>query len=329
MVFITTFASMLDHQQRTSEASELAYVTTRNLQETLRFTPYKKYENIDTGDFDPRLLPSFTWANITQVGDIQDYLKQPIFNYLHERRRYNLDLGGNVIMASKGNRTYMDKNEEPRQQPVDEVARIMINFHNEVENQNQNTYAVFKNQTQAWSTTQQHLNASMPTSMGGAGGPNLTRADDFIEPTTKLRFEYHTNHDGDGFQTDQGHSGYLFSLSSDKAKARELIEQLYAIDFSRKFMRIAQINIDFVVYNVNYDLFQSVKVQFYVDGAGSIEKKLRCTKAELNHFDQSNENGVDGKKSSALWLELFFLLFVLFETYKIYTTLEDEWKFMA
>lgn len=329
VVFITTFASMLDHQQRTSEASELAYVTTRNLQETLRFTPYKKYENIDTGDFDPRLLPSFTWANITQVGDIQDYLKQPIFNYLHERRRYNLDLGGNVIMASKGNRTYMDKNEEPRQQPVDEVARIMINFHNEVENQNQNTYAVFKNQTQAWSTTQQHLNASMPTSMGGAGGPNLTRADDFIEPTTKLRFEYHTNHDGDGFQTDQGHSGYLFSLSSDKAKARELIEQLYAIDFSRKFMRIAQINIDFVVYNVNYDLFQSVKVQFYVDGAGSIEKKLRCTKAELNHFDQSNENGVDGKKSSALWLELFFLLFVLFETYKIYTTLEDEWKFMA
>lgn len=50
---------------------------------------------------------------------------------------------------------------------------------------------------------------------------------------------------------------------------------------------------------------------------------------ELNHFDQSNENGVDGKKSSALWLEFFFLLFVLFETYKIYTTLQDEWEFMG
>ena len=111
----------------------------------------------------------------------------------------------------------------------------------------------------------------MPTSMGGAGGLNLTRADDFVEEKTQLLFHYHTNHDGDGFQTDQGHSGYLFSLSSDKAKARELIEQLYAIDFSRKFMRIAQINIDFVVYNVNYDLFQSVRIQFYVDGADSIE----------------------------------------------------------
>ena len=75
MAFISTFAAMLDYQQRTSEASELAHVTTHNLQETLRFTPYKKYENIDTGDFDPRLLPSLTWANISQVGDIQDYLK--------------------------------------------------------------------------------------------------------------------------------------------------------------------------------------------------------------------------------------------------------------
>ena len=110
VLFITTFASMLDHQQRTSEASELAYVTTRNLQETLRFTPYKKYEHIDTGDFDPRLLPSLTWANITQVGDIQDYLRQPIFNYLHERRRYNLDLGGNVIMASEGSAISPGKN---------------------------------------------------------------------------------------------------------------------------------------------------------------------------------------------------------------------------
>jgi len=72
------------------------------LQETLRFTPYKKYKDIDTGDFDPRLLPSLTWANISQVGDIQDYLKQPIYNYLHERAQYNLDLGGNVIMASEG-----------------------------------------------------------------------------------------------------------------------------------------------------------------------------------------------------------------------------------
>ena len=30
---------------------------------------------------------------------------------------------------------------------VDEVARIMINFHNEVENLNENTKAAFSNQT--------------------------------------------------------------------------------------------------------------------------------------------------------------------------------------
>lgn len=223
------------------------------MQETLRFTPYKKYENIDTGDFDPRLLPSLTWANISQVGDIQDYLKQPIYNYLQERERYNLDLGGNVIMASQG--TPPATKEKPLPDSVDEVARIMINFHNEVENQNANTYPVFTNQTEVWSTASEHLNMSTPTSMGGAGGRNLTRADHFCEPTTGLAFDYTKNVDRDRFLTDQGHSGYIFRLPSDQARAAELINELYTIDFAQKYMRIAQINIDFVLYNVNYDLF--------------------------------------------------------------------------
>ena len=225
------------------------------MQETLRFTPYKKYKNIETGDFDPRLLPSLTWANISQVGDIQDYLKQPIYNYLQERSQYHLDLGGNVIMASEG--THPATKEMPEPHRVDEVARIMINLHNEVENQNQNTYPVFTNQTEVWSTASEHLNMSTPTSMGGAGGRNLTRADHFVETTPfgNLTFNYYKNVDRDRFLTDQGHSGYLFSLSNNQTEAAKLINQLYAIDFSRKHLRIAQINIDFVLYNVNYDLF--------------------------------------------------------------------------
>jgi len=131
----------------------------------------------------------------------------------------------------------------------------MINFHNEVENQNANTYPVFPNQTDVWSTASQHLNVSTPTSMGGAGGRNATRADDFREPTSGRDFNYTKNADRDRFLTDQGHSGYIFSLPSDPAAARALIDDLYSIDFSKKYMRIAQINIDFVLYNVNYDLF--------------------------------------------------------------------------
>lgn len=83
----------------------------------------------------------------------------------------------------------------------------------------------------------------------------MTRADHFVEPTTGLAFDYYKNVDRDRFLTDQGHSGYLFRLSSNPAEAAKLIDQLYTIDFSRKYMRIAQINIDFVLYNVNYDLF--------------------------------------------------------------------------
>lgn len=97
----------------------------------------------------------------------------------------------------------------------------------------------------------------MPTSMGGEGSQNLTRADHFVEQAgeTELAFNYYKNVDRDRFLTDQGHSGYLFSLSSNRTEAAKLIDQLYAIDFSRKYLRIAQINIDFVLYNVNYDLF--------------------------------------------------------------------------
>ena len=87
-----------------------------------------------------RLLPSFTWANITEVGDIQDFIRQPLYNYLLERDRYNLNEGSNLIMASKGVNDITGES-------VDEVARIMINFHNEVENLNPNTKEAFSNQT--------------------------------------------------------------------------------------------------------------------------------------------------------------------------------------
>jgi len=37
---------------------------------------------------------------------------------------------------------------------VDELARIMVNFHNEVENVNPLTKEVFSNQTLVWSTSE-------------------------------------------------------------------------------------------------------------------------------------------------------------------------------
>jgi len=56
---------------------------------------------------------------------------------------------------------------------------------------------------------------------------------------------------------------------------------------------------------------------------------MRCTKAEIDHFNTSHENKVDKKKSNALMLEVIFLAFVLFETYKIYKILKEEWDFLT
>ena len=76
---------------------------------------------------------------------------------------------------------------------------------------------------------------SVPVKMGGEGGRNLTRTDDFVEEATKLSFDYFPNPEEDRFVTDLGHSGYLFSISTDKTKATNLIDKLYQIDFSNKF----------------------------------------------------------------------------------------------
>ena len=56
---------------------------------------------------------------------------------------------------------------------------------------------------------------------------------------------------------------------------------------------------------------------------------MRCTKAEIGHFNSAHESSVDKKKSNALMLEAFFLVFVLFETYKTYKTLKEEWDFLT
>ena len=53
------------------------------------------------------------------------------------------------------------------------------------------------------------------------------------------------------------------------------------------------------------------------------------TKSEINHFDTKNENKIEKLKTNVLALEVVFLLFVLFETYKIYRVLKDEWDFLT
>jgi len=56
---------MLDAQQLASANSELDEVTWVSLHKHLTFTPYKKYKDIDKGEFNLNTLPGFTYENIT------------------------------------------------------------------------------------------------------------------------------------------------------------------------------------------------------------------------------------------------------------------------
>lgn len=88
-------------------------------------------------------------------------------------------------------------------------------------------------------------------------------------------------------------------------------------------------NIDFVVYNANFNLFSYAELEFFIDSVGYVTKGMRFTKSEFNHFDLSNESDVDSKKKTILLWELVFVLFVIFETYKIIITLKTEWIFLT
>ena len=59
--------------------------------------------------------------------------------------------------------------------------------------------------------------------------------------------------------------------------------------------------INFVVYNSNMNLYNSVRMRFFINGAGDVEKELSNTTVDLNH--------------SLKFSEFLFLAFVLWETY--------------
>ena len=63
--FIAIVASMLDAQQLAYANAELDEVTFASLHEHLTFTPYKKYKDIDRGDFNLNTLPGHTYRNIS------------------------------------------------------------------------------------------------------------------------------------------------------------------------------------------------------------------------------------------------------------------------
>ena len=83
------------------------------------------------------------------------------------------------------------------------------------------------------------------------------------------------------------------------------------------------------MFNVNYNLFSYVEMEFFIDSVGYVTKKMRFTKSEFDHFDTSNDSSVDQKQRTILLWEIIFLCFVIFETVKIINNLKAEWLFLT
>lgn len=93
----------------------------------------------------------------------------------------------------------------------DELGRILISFHNEIENPDEGTNTIFKNHTSLYTTQGMHLNMTEPPDVDGFGTENITRTDDFIDEASGLEFKFIANGIEDVSPlTPDGNSGYLY-----------------------------------------------------------------------------------------------------------------------
>lgn len=272
-------------------------------------------------------LPKLRFNDISAVTDIQDYLKGPLFQFLYGsddgsskdkdgRRDYPgfEHFPGNTIVA--GTRSGSKSGGGTGLKGDKEKARVMIQLFAEQTNGKPQTNGVFPTTTSIWSTSSQELEAlaRYKNALGVETVVLPARTDSFTDEKTGLAFEYFSNPERSAFLTDNGQSGYIFSVPQDKSKARELIDKLSSFEFEKAKTRLAQLTIDFVIYNAHFDLYQTVRIVFWVDGAGHVRRQLDATKAEVNHFDTKTQNGQAQRKSSALWCEALFLLATLLDT---------------
>ena len=72
-----------------------------------------------------------------------------------------------------------------------------------------------------------------------------------------------------------------------------------------------------------------VSIRFFVNAAGNFEKLIDIEQVPINHYDSSTESEFSTRKSSASWLEFWFLVYTLYETYKLISMLLSEWRFMT
>ena len=63
------------------------------------------------------------------------------------------------------------------------------------------------------------------------------------------------------------------------------------------------------------DLYNSVRISFFINGAGEVEKELSNTTVDLNH--------------TLKFKEFLFLAFVIWETYYSWKVLKGEWDFIS
>lgn len=84
-----------------------------------------------------------------------------------------------------------------------------------------------------------------------------------------------------------------------------------------------------MLFNVHFDIYETVRINFLVDGAGMVRQDLDVTKVEIDHWRTDGQNAYDKRKTKAILCEVLFIFFVMYETVKFWSMVYAEWRFIT
>ena len=144
---------------------------------------------------------------------------------LYEPEKFKIDYQGITIIHANGTDPHTNN-------LIDEKARIICNFFEEVDNRKNQTMQYFPTKNLAWTLKQGGL--SMPQMGGKNTEPVFAyRHEDFVDQRTGLDFIFVKNDAKDLYLTDNGDSGFVFSVPGDKDQAKTMLDNFKTMDFSQ------------------------------------------------------------------------------------------------
>eukprot|EP00347_Sterkiella_histriomuscorum_P005839 403355073 len=228
LMFILIYVIMLLYQTN-NKSSQRASNPIKNLVYTTPFNQTRK--NLLLGN--NKTAQQMKFDQINDPDDMFDFLSQIVVPFIYEDdtivRKQNIGISDNYVRGT-------------------------FRFINNSRNLDNRTNFIFPSKQKSFNL--------------GSGEPNAKNSDEivrsFISRKSNLDMKYNSIYDP--FVTFQGNGGFELYLTKNQTQAQDLLQKIYDEDWM--YYGLAQMSVDYVVYNPNYKKMIYNYIQFQIDASG-------------------------------------------------------------